>query len=691
MTGHASTAVPTCQYPGPGNNFGVPDFCNSSNGTSQYYSNPNRDASLIQNNQNDYVFPTNSNPISSEHLQQAYYNNYISVNNSFYPMPVLDNGVPFYDTSTSFDIDSFNQQQQPFASFQPSINFNLIPKTEVQDDLWNSTDPNQASSSQMQSSDPCVQVVQVLSCYHQGGEDPDFVRKAIESLVKKLKDKRTELDALISAVTSGGKEQTSCVTIHRSLDGRLQVAGKKGVPHVVYARIWRWPNVSKNELQKMDCCRIAPEDPDLICVNPFHYERVVSSEYRNLDMSTLNNTQMPVDFSNILSMQSTTSACPMESLPVPLQHNMNTMGVQQNAPQFPSNIGTAATEHMISPRMHPIQHPHIQHSFSGEDPSFGLSQPQVMSTSPAASPMLTGAVLMYGASQQPNYVIQHNAREPPKLINNALPSFAHEEFNNVDEWNQSNPFHVNDDTPILYRYNKLRAMIAHAQQPMSESSLDLPDWCSITYYELDTQIGETFNVPAHQEEITIDGGMDPGGARLGRFCLGALSNVHRTEASERVRIGIGKGVKLRYHRDGSVFLECLSDTSVFVRSNYMDFENNMIYGSTVHKFSTGAVRKVFDLSWAHAEMLEQQSQQQAARHAYEQRAHAGGRSQPTVGALENSVIGVDDLRRVCCTIAISFVKGWGAGYNRKELKETPCWIEVQLHKSLQLLNNFLQP
>ena len=42
------------------------------------------------------------------------------------------------------------------------------------------------------------------------------MRKAIESLVKKLKDKRTELDALISAVTSGGKEQTSCVTIQVS-------------------------------------------------------------------------------------------------------------------------------------------------------------------------------------------------------------------------------------------------------------------------------------------------------------------------------------------------------------------------------------------------------------------------------------------------------------------------------------------
>lgn len=36
-------------------------------------------------------------------------------------------------------------------------------------------------------------------------------------------------------------------------------------------------------------------------------------------------------------------------------------------------------------------------------------------------------------------------------------------------------------------------------------------------------------------QITIDGGVDPAGAKLGRFCLGALPNVHRCEASERAR------------------------------------------------------------------------------------------------------------------------------------------------------------
>lgn len=60
-------------------------------------------------------------------------------------------------------------------------------------------------------------------------------------------------------------------------------------------------------------------------------------------------------------------------------------------------------------------------------------------------------------------------------------------------------------------------------------------WCTILYYELDTQVGEAFKVPRELSEVIVDGGTDPSGGRLGRFCVGALSNVHRTEASEKAR------------------------------------------------------------------------------------------------------------------------------------------------------------
>jgi DNA-binding ferritin-like protein len=49
----------------------------------------------------------------------------------------------------------------------------------------------------------------------QGGEDEGFAKRAIESLVKKLKEKRDELDSLITAITTNGAHPTKCVTIQR--------------------------------------------------------------------------------------------------------------------------------------------------------------------------------------------------------------------------------------------------------------------------------------------------------------------------------------------------------------------------------------------------------------------------------------------------------------------------------------------
>ena len=166
-------------------------------------------------------------------------------------------------------------------------------------------------SSRPTSADACHSIVHSLMCHRQGGESESFAKRAIESLVKKLKEKRDELDSLITAITTNGSIHTKCVTIQRTLDGRLQVAGRKGFPHVIYARIWRWPDLHKNELKHVKTCKFftfyfykkihnryiiltnfqctigqyAFElKCDFVCVNPYHYERVVSP---GLDLSSL--------------------------------------------------------------------------------------------------------------------------------------------------------------------------------------------------------------------------------------------------------------------------------------------------------------------------------------------------------------------------------------------------------------------
>nr|KAF6359076.1 SMAD family member 4 [Pipistrellus kuhlii] len=433
------------------------------------------------------------------------------------------------------------------------------------------------------SNDACLSIVHSLMCHRQGGESETFAKRAIESLVKKLKEKKDELDSLITAITTNGAHPSKCVTIQRTLDGRLQVAGRKGFPHVIYARLWRWPDLHKNELKHVKYCQYAFDlKCDSVCVNPYHYERVVSP---GIDLSGLT--------------------------------------LQSNAP--PSMLVKDEYVHdfegqpSLSTEGHSIQT--IQHPPSNRASTETYSTPALLAPSESNAASTTNFPNIPVASTTPEY------------------------------------------------------------------------WCSIAYFEMDVQVGETFKVPSSCPIVTVDGYVDPSGGD--RFCLGQLSNVHRTEAIERARLHIGKGVQLECKGEGDVWVRCLSDHAVFVQSYYLDREAGRAPGDAVHKIYPSAYIKVFDLRQCHRQMQQQAATAQAAA-AAQAAAVAGNIPGPgSVGGIAPAIslsaaagIGVDDLRRLCI-LRMSFVKGWGPDYPRQSIKETPCWIEIHLHRALQLLDEVL--
>ncbi|GMR43203.1 hypothetical protein PMAYCL1PPCAC_13398 [Pristionchus mayeri] len=120
--------------------------------------------------------------------------------------------------------------------------------------------------------------VKKLLGWRTGSEEEKWAEKAVESLVKKLKKKKSgpgtieDLEMALANPTSLSK----CVTIPKSLDGRLQVSHKKGLPHVIYCKVWRWPDLqSHQELRSIPECAFPYEmKADHICINPYHYQKI---------------------------------------------------------------------------------------------------------------------------------------------------------------------------------------------------------------------------------------------------------------------------------------------------------------------------------------------------------------------------------------------------------------------------------
>ncbi|CAM4701480.1 unnamed protein product [Leuciscus chuanchicus] len=549
------------------------------------------------------------------------------------------------------------------------------------------------------SSDACLSIVHSLMCHRQGGENESFAKRAIESLVKKLKEKRDELDSLITAITTNGVHPSKCVTIQRTLDGRLQVAGRKGFPHVIYARLWRWPDLHKNELKHVKFCQYAFDlKYDNVCVNPYHYERVVSPGIVGFSLPNTGRLIKEEHIHDCIQMEGPSSMTLQQDLH-PTDH-YSPQQLRLMSPEPPQRSTSSVTLYPSLPLSPPSSASRL--SMQVERPE-GLLQ--------IASP--AGRAL---TSSPPPSTPTHSHAPTHSQPSSQQPSISQNEYSTSKHTQTQGSYHTTTWTgtstasytptgPQQNGRSHQQAPPPHtshfwsqhhtpASYPQPVSNHPGPEfWCSISYFEMDVQVGEMFKVLANCPVVTVDGYVDPSGGD--RFCLGQLSNVHRTDTSERARLHIGKGVQLECRGEGDVWMRCLSDHAVFVQSYYLDREAGRAPGDAVHKIYPGALIKVFDLRQCHRQMQQQAATAQAAA-AAQAAAVAGNIPGPgSVGGIAPAIslsaaagIGVDDLRRLCI-LRLSFVKGWGPDYPRQTIKQTPCWVEVHLHRALQLLDEVL--
>ncbi|XP_063848040.1 protein mothers against dpp-like [Scylla paramamosain] len=470
--------------------------------------------------------------------------------------------------------------------------------------------------------------VKKLLGWKQGDEEEKWAEKAVDSLVKKLKKKKGAIEELERALKCPGQE-TKCVTIPRSLDGRLQVSHRKGLPHVIYCRVWRWPDLqSHHELKPLEHCKFPfSAKQKEVCINPYHYKRVESpvlppvlvprhSEFApGHSLLTFQQQQqlqepMPgnVSFSQDGFVHSTLSA--------PSHSQMGGGGGSVGGlNQPPSPVGS-----VVSPTS---QSPHSPYGVPGGGSLSGLTQPP----SPVVSPSIHSPHSPYGSipdtpppAYSPSEDIKQN--QPTDTPMETVPSTAAVLSSNV--------------TPVTY------------QEPSH--------WSTIAYYELNNRVGEVFHAQTHS--VIVDGFTDPSN-NSERFCLGLLSNVNRNSTIENTRRHIGKGVHL-YYVGGEVYAECLSDSAIFVQSRNCNHHHGF-HPSTVCKIPPGCSLKIFN-NQEFAQLLTQ-----SVNHGYE---------------------AVFDLTKMC-TIRMSFVKGWGAEYHRQDVTSTPSWIEIHLHGPLQWLDKVL--
>jgi hypothetical protein len=478
--------------------------------------------------------------------------------------------------------------------------------------------------------------------------DEQFVDKAVDSLFKKLKTKKDAIEDLEYAINNPNS-QSKCVTITRSLDGRLQVSHRKGLPHVIYCRIFRWPDLqSHHELKTIGshlCQFTFNAKKSEICINPYHYERCSDSLSLN-EMSPPSKMQKLEADSNFPRRNEIIAS--HIQLPPSVGSPLNQNFIYNGQQMLDYTVKEKENELMMMNFNYNHQNNHqygYQNQFNNDNLSF-YNNSNMNSSSPpyqTVQPPLTLQTIPL--QSQPS--ASHNFLPSIEMNNNVLTSPTSSLIHSSSSSNSSSTDQWSSIDETSYQ------MVSY-QEPLH--------WCSIVYYEMNMRVGETFN--ANYNEIYIDGYTDPSNNWGRRCCLGMFTNVNRTQSTQNVRKNIGRGVAI-YNDNGDVYIECLSNSPVFIQSKNYNYDKGL-HPNTVVKLEPTFRLRVFQ-SRTFAELLKE--------------------------SVNKGYDAVYDLSAMC-TIRLSFIKGWGSvdnsNYYRHDVSSCPSWCEIRLNGSFQWLDKVLK-
>lgn len=579
-------------------------------------------------------------------------------------------------------------------------------------------------------------VVKRLLGWKQGDEEEKWAEKAVDSLVKKLKKKKGALEALEKVLAAPGIQPCPCITIPRSLDGRLQVSHRKGLPHVIYCRVWRWPDLqSHHELKSLDCCQYPFEAKHKeVCINPYHYKRVESPV---LPPVLVPRQSEFIPSHSLLGAGGQTVHPAMQAQ---LQEQLKARGLMPQPGQgpmcSPPRGVSPGGHHTQFGGMSPPRAPGMPPGMPGAYGMSGQQQPGMLSQAMASQAMAGQAMTSPGQAGLPTSPTLGSSGRPPSGPGMCGGDMGWPQNQNLNSNNSDFGF----GSPQMNSLQTTQSPGPRAPStvgPLSPSDFNSSLDTENIMADIAAQVTSAEIKASIKTENTLEAATMP----LGDTSVHASSeSLAKAQAKDRKPLtGEGPstamdGDKLEvsykepqywcsicyYELNSRVGETFQSSTTSIVVDGFTDPTNNQsrfCLGllSNVNRNSTientrrhigKGVHIYYVGGEVYAECLSDsaifvQSRNLNYHHGFHPTtvckippgcALKIFNNQEFAQLLSQSVnhgyAAVFELTKMC-TIRMSFVKGWGAEYHRQDVTSTPCWIELHLNGPLQWLDRVL--